>query len=144
MNEGKTKTNLPRHPKMEKQMNIKRAFLILLATMLLPTLAMAQAVTITPAEGTAIFVVQKHFLDGNFDQEVTFHMDCSTGLPTEQQRTVSSEFPGFEVAFVLGDIPTSPNQNGVTCTIYEEEVGGYTANYRCAGPATVTLTRNAR
>jgi hypothetical protein len=129
MIEGNTNNRLPMNPKMEKQMNIKRAFLISLALMLLPAFASADLgeINITPAPGTAVFVVQKHFTDLNVNTEVTFHMDCDTGQPTEQQRTTSSENPNFEVAFVLDVVP----DGDVTCTIYEEPVAGYTAEYDC-------------
>ena len=114
-------------------MNIKRALFAAMATMVLPASLLAQPSTdIVPAPGTAVFVVQKIFQDRNDETAVTIHMDCSSGNPTEQQRTVVPG-PGqlhgqFEVAFVLDNIPDTEDVN---CTIYEEAVGGYSAEYRC-------------
>jgi len=132
MIEGNTKNTLPKNPKLEKQMKIKRALIITLSAMLLPASAMAQLIDIEPAEGTAVFVVQKIFQDRNDETAVTLHMDCSSGNPTEQMRTVVPG-PGqlhgqFEVAFVLDNIPDTDDVN---CSIYEETVGGYSAEYRC-------------
>jgi hypothetical protein len=118
---------------MEKQMTIKRAFITAMATLALPASLLAQpGMDIEPAEGTAVFVVQKIFQDRNDETAVTIHMDCSSGNPTEQQRTVVPG-PGqlhgqFEVAFVLDNIPDTEDVN---CTIYEEPVGGYSQEYRC-------------
>jgi hypothetical protein len=135
MIEGNTKNTLPKNPKMEKQMKIKRALLTTLSAMLLPASVMAQVIDIDPAEGTAVFVVQKIFSDRNDETAVTLHMDCTSGNPTEQERTVVPG-PGqlhgqFEVAFVLDNIPTDTDE--VNCTIYEEPVAGYSAEYRCFG-----------
>lgn len=133
MIEGNTKNTLPKNPKMEKQMKIKRALLISLSAMVLPAVAMAQPVPdLEPAAGTAVFIVQKIFQDNNDETAVTLHMDCSSGNPTEQERTVVPG-PGrlhgqFEVAFVLDNIPDTEDVN---CTIYEEPVAGYSAEYRC-------------
>ena len=113
-------------------MNMKRAFITSLAAMLIPAAATAQLIDIEPAEGTAVFVVQKIFQDNNDETAVTLHMDCSSGNPTEQMRTVVPG-PGrlhgqFEVAFVLDNIPDTED---VTCNIYEESIGGYSEQYRC-------------
>jgi len=136
MIEGNTKNTLPKNPKMEKQMNIKRAFFASLSAMLLPALAFAQPVVINPAEGTAVFVVQKIFEDGNDETDVTLHMFCNSGNPTEQQLTVTPDngiFNGtFEVAFVLDNIPVERN-SAITCTIEETPVGGYQGYYSCGG-----------
>jgi hypothetical protein len=129
MIEGNTKNTLPKNPKLEKQMKIKRAFLISLSALLLPAAAMAQ---LEPSDGTAVFIVQKQFNDRNDETAVTVHMDCTSGNPTEQQLTVNTDGGGqnsqFEVAFVLDNIPDTDDVN---CEIYEDTVGGYTAEYRC-------------
>jgi hypothetical protein len=121
---------------MEKQMNIKRAFLVLMAAMLLPALALAQPVIIDPADGTAVFVVQKIFEDGNDETDVTLHMFCNSGNPTEQSLTVTPDngvFNGtFEVAFVLDNIPEESN-GPIVCTISETAIGGYQGYYSCGG-----------
>ena len=114
-------------------MKMKRAFLISAAAMLMPAAVFAQpAPALSPAEGTAVFVVQKIFSDRNDETPVTINMDCSSGNPTEQSRTVVPG-PGqlhgqFEVAFVLDNIPDTDDVN---CTIYETPVAGYSAEYRC-------------
>ena len=131
MIEGNTKNTLPKNPKMEKQMKIKRALLISLSAMLLPAAAMAQ-IDVPPADGTAVFVVQKLFSDRNDETAVTIHMSCTSGNPVEQSRTVVPGGGGlhgqFEVAFVLDNIPDTDNVN---CTITETPIDGYSAQYRC-------------
>jgi hypothetical protein len=121
---------------MEKQMNIKRALFALLSAMLLPAMAFAQPVIINPAEGTAVFVVQKIFEDGNDETDVTLHMFCNSGNPTEQSLTVTPDngvFNGtFEVAFVLDNIPQERNE-AIICTIEETPIGGYQGYYSCGG-----------
>ena len=76
-------------------MNLKRAFLILIAAMLLmPGLAMAQEST------TVRFAVDKEFSDNNTGSiEVT--LSCNTGLPLTQSADIN-ELNG--VVFVVEEV----------------------------------------
>jgi len=101
---------------MEKQMNIKRAFLILIAAMLMPGLAMAQDGPIT----TLNFNVTKEFTDGNPGSiEVTIL--CDTGIPLEQKADIT-ELDG--VTFVVAAIP---DIDLIECVITEDVGAGYNA-----------------
>ena len=105
-------------------MNIKRAFLILMALMLLPGLALAQA--------TARFDTSKEWLDGsgNVDDQSTgvdVNMTCTTGLPLSQDFTVTSS---VNVDFVLGDLLSLDD---VDCVITESVPPGYVASYSANG-----------
>jgi len=122
---------------MEKQMNIKRALIVILLTlMVLPSLVQAQDRVIRPAEGTAVIIVQKVFMDGNDESEVTLRMQCATGNPVDQQVTLTaSTKPGYgpyEAAFVLENIP-NVNGVGATCWVTEDvaALSGYSPTYRC-------------
>lgn len=101
---------------MEKQMNLKRAFLILMVSMLLPSLAAAQ-------EGqTARFIVDKIWVDtdlelNNISDEVKVEIVCNTGLPLRQEATISSGV-GNGVVFVVEELI---DIDLVECTISEIE-----------------------
>ena len=111
---------------MEKQMNIKRAFIVLMTLAFMPSLVMAQ---LTPAPDTAVMIVNKVFDDGNNETPVTLRMQCLTGNPTQQEVTVSHDTvpTPYEAGFVLDNIPTE----GATCTVTEVPVPGYTGDYWC-------------
>ena len=100
-------------------MNFKRAFLTLMALMLLPGLAMAQPAT---------FTVDLDFLDGNDLADTTARISCTDGLPLENQQGVSD---GSTIIFVL----TFPDGGGgnADCTITVDAVSGYTAEYLASG-----------
>jgi hypothetical protein len=102
-------------------MSIQRVFLTLLAVLLLPSLAWAQA------EATrTTFTVNKTFTDGNNAAEVTVHIQCFTGLPLNQSQTREADNNGeFEVEFVVEQF----DQGDLDCDIWEEEVPGYSASY---------------
>jgi hypothetical protein len=111
-------------------MNTKRAFLTLMALMLLPGLAMAQV--------TARFDVSKSWLDGsgNVDNQtggVMVNMTCTTGLPLSQDFLVTSS---QNVVFVLGDLLSLDD---VDCEIAEAVPAGYVAGYSANG-ATANAT----
>jgi hypothetical protein len=100
---------------MEKQMNLKRAFLMLIAAMLLlPGLAMAQE--------TVRFAVTKEFTDNNPGSiEVT--LSCNTGLPLTQSANIT-ELDG--VVFVVEEVLLT---DFVECAITEDGEAGYDAIY---------------
>jgi hypothetical protein len=102
---------------MEKQMNLKRAFLILIAAMLLPGLAMAQSSDIDLS-----FAVTKEFTDNN-PGSVLVTITCNTGLPLTQSAQVSDLDP---IVFVVTAIP---DIDIVECSITEDGESGYTAGY---------------
>ena len=100
-------------------MNLKRAFLILIAAMLLPGLAMAQQ--------TVRFAVEKEFADDNPGSiEVT--LTCNTGLPLTQSKDITAidgvMFVVEEMPFVDGDLV-----DGAECVITEDGEVGYTGLY---------------
>ena len=104
-------------------MSIKRAFLIMLATLLLPGLALAQTGT------RAAFTVYKDFTDGNPNIGVTIHMDCFNALPQQQMQTVvpDGNSSSWELEFIAKDFI----QGELDCTIWEEDVPGYDTGYDC-------------
>jgi hypothetical protein len=85
-------------------------------------------------EDRATFTVQKQFMDGNDATEVTFRIDCNTGLILDQVKTTHIN-PGplmsaqnYEVEFVV----TSFTQGSLTCEVWEDPVvPGYTPTYDC-------------
>jgi len=115
---------------MEKKMNIKRAFIGMTALMLLPAVAFAQPIPVTPAPGTALIMVQKVFTDGNDETEVTLTVQCTSGTVAPTSVTVLPG-EGVEHAFVISNIPLGPDN---VCTVKETEVDGYYAQAEC-GPA---------
>ena len=101
-------------------MNVKRAFLIMAAAMLIPGYAMAQEVF------TATFVVTKDFDDNNpMDVEVT--ITCNNGLPLEQSAMISES---EDVAFVVTELS---DIDEVECAVTEDSQIGYTPSYRANG-----------
>ena len=104
-------------------MSIKRAFLIMLATLLLPGLALAQTDT------RAAFTVYKNFTDNNPNIGVTIHMDCFNALPQQQMQTVipDGSTTSWELEFIAKDFV----QGELDCTIWEEDVPGYDTGYAC-------------
>ena len=104
-------------------MSIKRAFLIMLATLLLPGLALAQTDT------RAAFTVYKNFSDNNPNIGVTIHMDCFNALPQQQMQTVIPDgiTNSWELEFIAKDFV----QGELDCTIWEEDVPGYQSGYDC-------------
>jgi hypothetical protein len=101
---------------MEKQMNLKRAFIILIAAMLLlPGLALAQSTTVR-------FAVEKHFTDFN-PSSIEVTLACNTGLPLTQTHPVSQ---GDAVIFVIEEVLLS---DFVECVISEDGEAGYNAIY---------------
>jgi hypothetical protein len=106
---------------MEIEMNFKRAIITLMVLMLLPGLALAQV-------GTARFEVQKLWEDNDFDpvkvtDEVDVMIVCNTGVPLEQEATIST-LKG--VVFVVLELLDAPD---LVCTITETVPAGYEADY---------------
>jgi hypothetical protein len=108
---------------MEKQMNIKRAFFILMAAIILPNIAMAQI--------TARFEVNKVFTDG-FTGEVEVTLVCNTGVPLTQSAMVSE---GNPVTFVVLELDIDPIGDPTVCDITEVGAAGhgYAAVYDATG-----------
>ena len=102
-------------------MSIQRVCLTLLAVLLLPSLAWAQA------EATrTTFTVNKTFSDGNTITDVTVHIQCFTGVPLNQSQTVNPDGSGeFEIEFVVENY----DQGELDCDVWEEEIPGYSAEY---------------
>jgi hypothetical protein len=110
---------------MEKQMNLKRALIILLmAAIIMPSIAMAQDL---PPPVTTRFLVEKAFTDGN-PGEVEVTLTCNTGLPLTQSAMISFDDP---VAFVVTEmiIVDVADQGATTCTITETGTTGETVGY---------------
>jgi len=97
-------------------MTINRAFLILLAVLLLPSLAWAQTDT------RATFNVTKDFNDDN-DAVVEVQIDCNSGQILDQDKSISE---GQGVQFVLTSFTAGLPTN---CTITEDAVVGYSTTY---------------
>jgi hypothetical protein len=85
-------------------------------------------------EARATFRVEKIFMDGNDVTEVTFRIDCNTGLILDQEKT-THVVPGeigspltFEVEFVVTDF----TQGVLNCTVSEDPIPtGYSPSYDC-------------
>jgi len=97
-------------------MTINRAFLILLAVLLLPSLALAQTNT------RATFNVSKDFNDDN-TAAVTVEIDCNSGQILDQDKVITE---GTDVQFVLTEFTDGLPTN---CTITEVAVEGYSTTY---------------
>ncbi len=98
-------------------MNMKFITGVLLAAMLLPSLAMAQTNT------RATFGVTKVFGDGNDEAEVAVAIDCNTGIILDQDKLLSNN---EYVEFVVTDF----TEGTLNCFIVEGEVtDGYSATY---------------
>ena len=103
-------------------MNIKRAFLVLAAALLLPGLALAQDF------GPATFTVDFNFEDFNDWDETVARISCNGGLPLNNQQDVRN---GSTITFVL----TFPDEGigAAECVITVDPVGGYHAKYLAFG-----------
>jgi hypothetical protein len=106
-------------------MNFKRAFIVMMALMLLPVVAFAQGVR--PAPGTAVIGVNKVFSDGNDETMVTMTLACTSGSisPTSVTYLPSD---GVEHGFVVSNIPVGVDN---VCTVKETPIAGYWAEARC-------------
>jgi hypothetical protein len=104
-------------------MNIKRAFLVLAAALLMPGLALAQ-----DEFGPATFTVDFNFEDFNDWDTTMARISCNGGLPLENQQVVRH---GSTLTFVL----TFADEGvGVSeCVIKVDDVSGYTAKYLSLG-----------
>ncbi len=96
-------------------MNIKRAFLVLAAALLMPGLALAQEAT---------FVVDFNFEDGNDWDTSVARISCNGGLPLNNQQVVSN---GSTITFVLTFADAGAGAE--ECVITVDPVSGYTAQY---------------
>ena len=104
-------------------MNIKRAFLVLAAALLMPGLALAQ-----DELGPATFTVDFNFEDFNDWDETMARISCTAGLPLENQQVVRN---GSTITFVL-----TFADEGVglaECVITVDPVSGYHAKYLAFG-----------
>jgi hypothetical protein len=83
-----------------------------------------RVVPIVPREGTALLVIDKVFLDGNYETPITLRMMCDGGSYTPEFVEVIPDGPAgdLEQAFVIFNIP----QGGIQeCTVTEDPVPGY-------------------
>ena len=102
-------------------MNLKRAFLITTAALLLPGMALAQVVD-------ARFLVTKDFADNNATS-INVVITCNTGVPLSQNSDITEA--GGGVGFVV----TSFDPAIGSCTITEDGEAGYTGSYVANGGA---------
>jgi hypothetical protein len=110
---------------MEKLMNLKRAFLILIAAMFLPGLAFAQV--------TARFETTMVFLDINPNPTPVVQRVCNTGLPLNQFFEMGHQ---DIVEFTSTLVPV--DELLVRCTITAADVPNYTTWYsEFGGPAAI-------
>jgi hypothetical protein len=103
-------------------MNIKRAFLVLAAALLMPGLALAQDF------GPATFQVDFNFEDGNDWDETMARISCTGGLPLDNQQVVRH---GSELNFVLTFADEGPGL--AECFITIDDVPGYRSTYLATG-----------
>jgi len=94
-------------------MNLKRAFLIMIAALLLPGMAWAQE--------DARFLVSKDFIDDN-NASIEVTILCNTGVPLTQSATISE---GNGVGFVVAGFDPAIG----SCEITEDGEAGYTGLY---------------
>ncbi len=95
-------------------MNLKRAFLIMTAALLLPGMALAQV-------GDARFLVSKNFTDDN-PTSIEVTITCNTGVPLTQSASITED---NGVGFVV----TSFDPTQGICEITEDGEAGYTGTY---------------
>ncbi|MGI9319901.1 MAG: IPTL-CTERM sorting domain-containing protein [Thiogranum sp.] len=93
--------------------------------------APSQVVTAVAAEGTALFAVDKWYVDDNNETPVTLTLECTSGSYAPSQVTVYPD-AGWgsgkvEHMFVVDNIPGSID----SCTVVEDDVAGYTPFYFC-------------
>ena len=101
-------------------MNLKRAFLITTAAMMLPGMALAQV-------ADARFVVTKDFDDDN-TTSINVMITCNTGVPLSQSADITE-------ASGVGFVVTSFDSAVGSCTITEDGEAGYTGSYVANGGA---------
>jgi hypothetical protein len=103
-------------------MTIKRAILFMLAVLLLPGLAWAQA---EPTDTRVTFFVAKVYSDGNI-APVDVTLSCNTGLPLEQTKNIEPLNAGLDyVDFVVVDFDSGE----LNCEVTEEVPSGYSPLY---------------
>jgi hypothetical protein len=103
-------------------MTIKRAILFMLAVLLLPGLAWAQA---APTDTRVTFFVAKIYEDGNI-APVDVTLSCNTGLPLEQTKNIEPLNVGLHyVDFVVVDFDSGE----LNCEVTEEVPSGYSPLY---------------
>jgi len=101
-------------------MNLKRAFLITTAALMLPGMALAQVVD-------ARFDVSKVFADGN-TTSINVVITCNTGVPLSQDADITA---AAGVVFVVASFDPAIG----SCTIIEDGEAGYTGSYVANGGA---------
>lgn len=91
----------------------------------------------TPPEGSASFVVQKQYVDGNDETPVTLNISCNGGFIGQESFTVQPNegaFGPMEVRFVVTEF-----QDGqLDCDIWESEPANYSATYQCISDGACT------
>jgi hypothetical protein len=100
--------------------------------------SVAQILAVRPPDGTAVLAIQKRFSDGNNDTPVTLNLHCSTGSYAPASVTVYPDDAGqpwgdygmIEHIFVVSQIALV-NGEGASCTVMEEPIAGYAAEYKC-------------
>ncbi len=103
---------------MEKQMMIKRAFLLLVAALLLPLTVQAGVSTFT-----GFFEVTKTWEPADNNRTVAVAIDCNSGTPLHQDDVVSTS---VGVIFVVENLE---NIAEVTCRITETTPAGFDVDY---------------
>jgi hypothetical protein len=127
MIEGNTKNMLPKSPKMEKQMIIKRALLITMAAMILPGIGMAQV--LPPGDEVARFPTFVNFTDNN-PASITVQNICNNGDPLDQTSDISESTPLDFVAFVVHDMTDASD---VQCIVsIANAPSGYTVSFNAS------------
>jgi len=101
-------------------MNFKRVLMILLATLLLPGMALAQTTTRATFE---VIKVWDEPTPGN-PASVKVTLDCFTGLPITQSQNITA---AQGVTFVV----TSFADGELDCSVTEADVAGYGSSYSC-------------
>jgi len=88
---------------------------------------------------SAVFVVQKQYLDDNDVTPVTLNIQCNTGLPLQQSATVlpnAGPLGEFEVAFTV----TSFTDGQLNCEVWESDLAGYDPTYECFSEGACSAT----
>lgn len=110
-------------------MNIKRAFLALAATLLLPGLAMAGTT------GAATFTLDFDFDDGN-PMAAMAHYSCNGGLPIKDDQVVTD---GNAINFV---VTQAENPTAIDCRVWVDEIANYTSDHHCSNCADFDFDEN--
>ncbi|MEE8340185.1 MAG: hypothetical protein V3R56_08570, partial [Xanthomonadales bacterium] len=101
-------------------MNIKRAFLILAAALLLPGLAMAQTTAVATLE------IDFDFSDGNTDLTSVLRVSCDAGLPLNSDSPVGhNSTRTFVVQYPEEGVSSTD------CVVTADDVPNYTTSYAC-------------